>query len=86
MRQKILINLLAGVLFSGTFAVGVNAATVDVDFDKEQFVVSGEIESKKSGEAVKLMVLNPDKTLEDAMGDAFADAIQYVADTVTETE
>ena len=67
MRQKILINLLAGVLFSGTCAVGVSAATVDVAFSKEQFVVSGEIESKKSGETVKLMVLNPDKTLEDAM-------------------
>jgi len=84
MRQKILIRLLAGVLFSGAFAVGVNAATVDVDFKNEQFVVSGEISSKKSGEAVKLMVLNPDKTLDDAMGDGFGEAIQYVADAVTE--
>ena len=84
MRRKFLIKLIASAVLGSVFTIGASAAEIDVDFENEQFVVTGEISSKKSGEAVKLMVLNPDKTLDDAMGDGFGEAIQYVADAVTE--
>lgn len=81
--KKVISTMLAVTVFGA--AASAAAPTVSLNMNTDKFIVKGSLESGTEGKTVKLIVLNPNKKIEDIKSDNYKDTVQIVLDCETES-